>query len=162
MAGVREQGLESVIDRLPGHSLPRGGKMDHEQKRLKQNYKQTSRAMGIFLIRNNLNDRVLLGSSLDLNGIINRHKFQLSKGGHPNQALQADWDEFGEHNFAFEIVDELTPHHGIEFDYREEIKALENLWLEKLQPFGERGYNVPTISRAERLRRIAERSRNQL
>ena len=28
-------------------------------------------------------------------------------------------------------------------------------WLEKLQPFGDRGYNEPKLSRDEKLRRIA-------
>ena len=110
--------------------------------------------MGVFLIRNNLNDKVFLGVSLDLPGIINRHKFQLSAGGHPNKALQEDWNTAGSEHFAFEIVDELTPRAG-EVDYRGELESLENLWLERLQPFGERGYNQPKLSREARLRMIA-------
>jgi hypothetical protein len=31
---------------------------------------------------------------------------------------------------------------------------MEKLWLEQLQPFGDRGYNEPKLSRPERLRRI--------
>lgn len=129
--------------------------MKPDKKQLKKNYSQTPRPMGVFLIRNNLNDKILLGVSLDLPGIINRHKFQLRAGRHPNKALQADWNELGSENFAFEIVDELTPRAGDAVDYRVELESLENLWLERLQPFDERGYNLPKLSRAERLRRIA-------
>jgi len=125
-----------------------------EQKQLKKNYRQSPRPMGVFLIRNNLSDKVFLGAGLDLHGIINRHKFQLKNGVHQNKLLQADWNEFGSGNFAFEIVDELTPREGVEFDYRKELEFLEKLWLEKLQPFGDRGYNTPKLSRAEMLRRM--------
>jgi hypothetical protein len=127
-------------------------------KQLKKNYQQSSRTMGIFLIRNNLNDRVFVGSGLDLHGIINRHKFDLTKGSHRNKQLQLDWNELGSNNFAFEIVDELAAREGADVEYRAELNSLEELWLEKLQPFGERGYNKPPLTRAERLRRIAKKN----
>ena len=114
--------------------------------------------MGIFLIRNNLNNRVFVGSGLDLHGIINRHKFDLTSGSHRNQQLQSDWNELGSNNFAFEIVDELAAREGAKVDYRAELNSLEQLWLEKLQPFGERGYNGPPLTRAERLQRIAKKN----
>jgi hypothetical protein len=65
--------------------------------------------------------------------------------------------KLGSNNFAFEIMDEL-PARGGDVDYRAELDALENLWLEKLQPFGERGYNEPKLSRAELLRRMRQKS----
>lgn len=111
--------------------------------------------MGVFLIRNNLNDKVFLGAGLDLQGIINRHKFQLKNSVHQNRSLQADWNEFGSNNFAFEIVDELTPRDDLEFDYRAEVDFLEKLWLEKLQPYGDRGYNLTKLSKEAKLRRMA-------
>lgn len=114
--------------------------------------------MGIFLIRNNLTDRVFIGSGLDLHGIINRHRFDLTNGSHRNKQLQSDWNELGSNSFAFEIVDELAAREGTNVDYRAELKSLEKLWLEKLQPFGKRGYNEPPLTRAERLRRIAKKN----
>ena len=117
--------------------------------------------MGVFLIRNNLSDKVFLGVGLDLQGVINRHTFQLKNGIHPNKQLQTDWNRLGSDNFAFEIVDELTPRADLELDYRAELVFVENLWLEKLQPFGDRGYNEPKLSRAEMLRRIAMRNQNR-
>ncbi|MGH9929582.1 MAG: GIY-YIG nuclease family protein [Pyrinomonadaceae bacterium] len=129
--------------------------MNIDKKRLKKDYQQTPRAIGVFLIRNNLNDKLFLAAGIDLHGLINRHKFQLTNGIHANKQLQADWNEFGSNNFAFEIVDELSPREDAEIDYRAEATFLEELWLEKLQPFRERGYNEPKLSRAERLRRIA-------
>ena len=133
--------------------------MKANHKQMKKNYQQTPRAIGVFLIRNNLNDKVFLAAGVDLNGLINRHRFQLTNGSHTNKQLQADWNELGDNNFAFEIVDELSPQTDAEVDLRAEVEFLEKLWLEKLQPFGERGYNEPKLSRAERLQRIARKGR---
>jgi hypothetical protein len=134
--------------------------MKQDNKQLKKNYQQSARAMGIFLIRNNLTDKVFIASGLDLHGIINRHKFDLSNGSHRNKQLQSDWNELGSNNFAFEIVDELAAREGAKVDYRAELNSLEKLWLEKLQPFGERGYNEPPLTRADRLRRIAMKEKH--
>jgi hypothetical protein len=135
--------------------------MKEDNKRLKKNYQQNPRPMGVFLIRNNLSNKVFLGAGRDLQGLINRYTFQLKNGSHPNKSLQADWNEFGGNNFAFEIVDQLQPLDGPGFDARAELLVLENLWLEKLQPFGERGYNEPKLSRAEKLQRIAAQNQNR-
>ena len=99
--------------------------------------------MGIYQIRNTNNGKLFLGSAKDLRGIINSNKFQL-KGmafiGTRN--LQKDFSEVGEEGFAFEIVDYLNPGEETSRDYTAELKTLEALWLEKLQPYEERGYNT--------------------
>lgn len=138
-------------------STRRMGQLKPNQKQLKKNYQQTPPAAGVFLVRNNLNDKVFVAASVNLQGLMNRHKFQLKHGSHPSKQLQADWNKLGSDNFAFEIVDEVKP--VAEADPRAEVETLENLWLEKLQPFGERGYNEPKLSRQERLRRIANKTK---
>ena len=129
--------------------------MEQNNKRLKQEYKQGRRPMGIFLIRNLVNHKVFVGAGLDLAGIMNRHRFDLTKGAHRNKQLQQDWNEFGSNSFAFEIWDQLTPRDGCDLDYRKELSSLEKLCLERLQPFGDRGYNERKPGREEMLRRIA-------
>jgi hypothetical protein len=134
--------------------------MKSDDKRLKKDYQLTPRPMGIFLIRNNRSDKVLLVAGMNLGGAINRHRFQLDHDAHPNKQLQADWNQLGSDHFAFEIVDELTPRSDTELDYRAELAFMEKLWLEKLQPFGDAGYNERKLSRAELLRRIGQNSRS--
>ncbi len=129
--------------------------MEKTRRQIKQDYKNTPKPMGVFLIRNMVSDKVFLGIGLDLPGILNRHKFQLAQGIHQNTRLQNDWTELGSANFAFEIVDQLGPVSAPGLDHEDDLKSLEKLWLEKLQPYGERGYNEPKLSRAEKLRRIA-------
>jgi group I intron endonuclease len=122
---------------------------------LKREYKLNHRPMGVYQIRNVVNEKVLIGSSLNLPGIFNRHKSQLKTGNHPNGVLQAEWNEFGSEGFAFEILDEITPKEGR--DYREELAFLEELWLEKMEPYGDRGYNKKKKGTEEMLRLIAQK-----
>ena len=124
-----------------------------KRKEIKNQYKQTLQKMGIYQITNLVNQKVLLGSSMNLDGIINRHKFELKMGSHKNKDLQNDWNKFGENSFAFEVLEEIEPRENL--DYQKELEFLEDLWLEKLQPFGEKGYNEKKKTTEERLRMIA-------
>jgi hypothetical protein len=111
--------------------------------------------MGVFQIYNLANQKVLIGAGLNLPGILNRHKFQLTTGSHPNRTLQAEWNELGSGSFTFEILDELQPNPDPNYDYGLDLAFLEELWLEKLEPYGERGYNEKRRSKEEKLRSIA-------
>jgi hypothetical protein len=115
----------------PGRFTEMRTRMDKNSKRLKQQYKQNPRPVGVFLIRNMVNDKVLVGVGLDLAGIINRHKFQLTMGIHQNPRLQTEWNEFGSSSFAFEILDQLPPREDPDVNYREELAFMEKLWLEQ-------------------------------
>jgi hypothetical protein len=130
--------------------------MSDERKRLKEEYRRGGREAGVFQIRNAANGKVFVASALDLQGGLNRHRFELSAGGHKNGRLQAEWNEFGAESFAFEVLDQLVPREGPGANPRAELALLETLWLERLQPYGERGYNEPAVTREERLRRIAD------
>jgi len=127
--------------------------MNSKNKELKKEYKLNHRPMGIYQIRNMVNEKVLIGASLNLPGVFNKYKLQLRMGSHLNRALQSEWNEFGAKCFAFEILDEITPKEGR--DHQEELAFLEDLWLEKLEPYGDRGYNEKKKTKEERLRLIA-------
>lgn len=133
--------------------------MKEDRKTLKNRYKDSPRPMGVFQIRNLINEKVFIVSGLDLPGIMNRHRFQLTRGIHQNLSLQTDWNQLGADNFAFEILDQLEPFEGSEHDYRPDLLSLESLWLERLKPFDDRGYNEPKLGREEKLRRIAMNAR---
>jgi hypothetical protein len=59
----------------------------------------------------------------------------------PSPGLAQDWKELGERAFVIEVLDELKPAEDPAHDHRADLKALEEMWLEKLKPFGERGYH---------------------
>jgi len=118
-------------------------------------YKMSHRPMGVFQIRNKLNDKVFIDSSNNIPGKINRHKFALNAGQHASKALQRDWNEFGESAFEFETIEPLEPRDDQNYDYRSDLETLEDLWLEKVQPFDTKGYNEKKKTREERLQMIA-------
>ena len=129
----------------PLRETPTLGNKQH--KELTQQYKNASRPLGVFLIRNNHTNRVFLAGGIDLRGTMNRHKFQLASGTHPNRELQADWNRLGANSFEFEIIEELEPRSEPSFDLKAELEFMEKMWLDRLKPYGVMGYNKAKISR---------------
>ena len=111
-----------------------------DRKAMTRAYKESPRPMGVFRVRNTKNGRSLIGSSLDVPAMVNRQRFQLEIGGHPDRALQADWNEFGPAAFEFETLDTLAPSPEPGGDPAVDLRMLEQMWLEKLGRPGERGY----------------------
>jgi hypothetical protein len=111
------------------------------KKELKKQYKQTVQPMGIYQIRNIISGKLFIGSSKNLPGKLNSVKFQLEHGSHPNNELQNDFNNSDEKNFTYEVVDTLEPKEDPSYNYTKDLAVLEEMWLEKLQPFGEKGYN---------------------
>jgi hypothetical protein len=111
------------------------------RKEIHREYKERVKPSGVFQIKNLSNGKVLLGSSLNLEGPLNKHRFMLKINIHPNKALQQNWNEFGPDQFTFDILETIQIKDDPNFNLKDELTLLEEIWLEKLQPFGERGYN---------------------
>ena len=112
------------------------------RKDIKREYKERRKSAGVFQVRNKANGKVLLGSSLNLEGPLNAHKFMLTIGRHRNDMLQKEWNEFGADQFAFEILEVVKVKDDPDFNLSDELELLEQIWLENVHPFGERGYNT--------------------
>jgi hypothetical protein len=97
--------------------------------------------MGVFQIKNLKNGKIFIGSSLDLKAFWNAQKWQLDFGMHRNALLQADWKEFGADQFIYEILGLVEYSDDAAVDYKKEVKVLEELYMEELQPFEDKGYN---------------------
>lgn len=106
-------------------------------------YKDTPLPMGIFQIINKVNGKMLIGSSVNLPAILNRCKAELKMGSHHNEVLQQEWKQFGPENFDFKELEILEPADNPAYDPAEDLQVLEKLWIEKLCPFGDKGYNKP-------------------
>jgi hypothetical protein len=111
-------------------------------KELKEEYKQMKFPMGVFQIRNLVNGKIFIDSSTNMNAKWNRQKVQLGFGNNWITELQNDWKKFGEENFVFEVISELEEIDGEDNDYKSELAVLEEMYLEKLEPFGNKGYNI--------------------
>lgn len=111
------------------------------KKEIKEEYKNIKFRIGVFQIRNIVNEKIYVESSNDLLSIWNRHRFQLNFGNHQNVELQKDWKEFGEDQFKFEILSEIKQGENETSYDRKELKLLEEMFLEDLNPYEDKGYN---------------------
>lgn len=117
------------------------GNMDRK-KELKEQYKQLKTEMGIFIVQNKINNKYFIVATQNLKGMINRVKFQLKSGGHPNRQLQEEWKELGEDNFEFKILETLDyDKDESKTDYSEELNIIEIMLTEKLSDKNMVSYN---------------------
>ncbi|MFZ7942918.1 GIY-YIG nuclease family protein [Neobacillus sp. 19] len=111
------------------------------KKELKQQFKEITVDAGIYQIKNTLNNKILVGSTKNfktLNGL----KFMLETNGYTtHKELQIEWNQYGKDAFQIDILEKLKKYDDPYFNEKEALLALEEKWLEKLQPYGERGYN---------------------
>ncbi len=127
--------------------------MDKIAEKLK--YKASRRPMGVFLIRNLVNEKIFVGSTMNLDAMFNRIRFQLYAGAHPTKELEADWKQLGAGKFEFEVLEEVFPREDPSYDYAADLETLEDHWLEKLEPYDDKGYNERKKTREDQLRIIA-------
>lgn len=97
--------------------------------------------MGVYRIHNTHDDRSFVGRSVDLPSVLNRERVSLKFGAHKNAALQRDWVALGPDAFVFEVLDTLEPpKEQPDYDPTDDLRVLEAMWLDRLQPYGARGY----------------------
>lgn len=113
---------------------------DVDRKTARREYKETVQPAGIFCVRHTATGRLFVGATPNLPGMLNRQRFQLEMGSHPNRELQADWNEFGADAFQIEALDTLEqPDEGAP-DIGADLEILKQLWLERLAEAGVQVY----------------------
>lgn len=108
--------------------------MDKERKKaLRSAYKDRLAVGGVYIIRNHANGKMLLLSTSDLQGSKNQFDFSKRNNSLCHLKIQEDWKKFGSDKFSFEVLEELKMQENQLFkEFREEIKLLEQIWLERL------------------------------
>ena len=61
--------------------------------------------MGIYTIKCLSNEKIYVGSAIDLNGRKAQHFYRLRNNKHDNSYLQNAYNKYGEENFLFEIIE---------------------------------------------------------
>lgn len=89
---------------------------------------------GIYKITNKVNGKIYVGSTTDFCGRWNSHLDGLKKQKHPNRHLQFAYNKYGEESFEFEIL--------LEIKNIEQLIEFEQIFLDKLLPFNDNGYNI--------------------
>lgn len=102
------------------------------RKELLREYKESPRPAGVYAVRNTVEGKALVGSSVNLPGMLNRIRFQLANGSSPFATLQADWNRLGEDAFVFETLDTLEPSDDPTADPADDLAELVAMWLDKL------------------------------
>jgi hypothetical protein len=112
------------------------------RKQLQRQYKETRRPMGVYRVRNARSGCWFLGASVDIPAMLNRQRFQLDAGSHPNSELQRDWKVLGAEAFTFETLDLLAPPEDEPgYEPQGDLRALEAMWREKLRQTDGPGYH---------------------
>lgn len=61
---------------------------------------------GIYLIKCTQEDKVYIGSSVDIQKRWGEHRTKLNKERHHNKELQIAWDAYGDESFVFDVLEE--------------------------------------------------------
>lgn len=95
-------------------------------------YKQAFPPMGIHAVRNTVTGRAWVGASQNVDGALNRIRFELQMRGHRNRSLADEWVCYGAESFAFEVLERVRKRDDPAFDYEAELQSLLVLWREEL------------------------------
>lgn len=90
---------------------------------------------GIYKITNKINNKIYIGSSVDIDKRWKQHIRELKKNKHINKHLQSAWNKYGENNFKFQIVELIQD--------VDELQFYEQKWINKTKCYdGNIGYNL--------------------
>ena len=107
--------------------------MEKDRKEMISAYKERRREGGVFAIRNSQNGRLLLQWTTELTGSRNRFQFAQMTGSCVDWKIAKDWDALGKDVFVFEVLDTLQQkEEQTAEEFKEDVKALYDLWLEKM------------------------------
>ena len=91
---------------------------------------------GVYRIRNNVNGKVYIGSTINFKRRKVDHFKELRGNKHPNPKLQKAYNKYGEENIVFEIVEYVAP---------EKLLEREQYYIDSLNAVNE-GYNIAPIA----------------
>ena len=99
-------------------------------------YMETVIPAGVYQIRNTKNGKMFISAAPNLDGAWNRNKFQLELGSHPSKQLQADWKQYGEEAFSYEVLEQLKRKEGersLSAVQRDQLKKMEESWIARVE-----------------------------
>ena len=110
---------------------------------------------GIYLIKNIVNNKVYVGSAVNVDKRWSQHKNHLKRGKHHSCHLQSAWDKYGEQTFTFDILELVSnPEHLLAYEqvYLDYYKSYEN----------DRGYNICKVAGSQFGMKRSEEARRKM
>jgi len=93
--------------------------------------------IGIYKIECKINNKVYVGSSVDVELRMRKHKERLNRGTHHSPYLQSCWNKYGEGEFTFSVLEEIDARD------RETIIEAEQKWMDHFISYDRaNGFNV--------------------
>lgn len=111
------------------------------KKEIIKNYKNQKQPAGIFAVKNLLDNKIFIGTSLNLLAKLRGISFELELGSHAFKNLADDYKKLGKENFEISILDELQVKDETDGELRTELDMLESMWVDKLKNEGVGFYN---------------------
>lgn len=90
----------------------------------------------IYQIKNKVNNKIYIGSTINLERRWENHIYQLKNNIHHSLKLQRAWNKYGEDNFEFSIIEEF------ESDNEGDKYVREQYYLDLYKPHTDKGYNM--------------------
>lgn len=116
--------------------------MDKQRrKELQMQYRQMEIYMGVVKITNTVNGKIYVVSYPDLRDKWKFIQNALSNGTYSSGTLMRDWMEYGPDTFQYEVLEQQAQQGENSEQIGRLLRRMEKPWLEKLQPYGEKGYN---------------------
>lgn len=123
--------------------------MADRRAELRQAYKQMKTEAGVYRIKNTVNQKTLVVATPNIRTMDGK-RFELRMGSHMNAKLQAEWKEFGEDAFVFEVLEVLDDDIEDQYARQKALKEMERKWLDELRAHGEQGYRSERAGHVER------------
>jgi len=112
-----------------------------DKKEAIKQYKNQKHPVGIFAVKNKPNNKMYIGTSLNLPAKIRGITFELEMGKHAFSNLAEDYKRLGKDQFEISILDQIKVKDETDKDLRSELETLEEMWVEKLKNEGITFYN---------------------
>jgi hypothetical protein len=87
--------------------------------------------MGVYAVRGPSGAVLRVHASPNVWGAVNRMQFELRLGGHRDKALQSEWTR-NPAGLTFEVLELVKERTEASFDYKEELRVLEQLYRGEL------------------------------
>lgn len=114
--------------------------MNSQQKqRLKAAYKFAPTYYGVIQIENTRNRKIFIDTVANLHNRWGYYQLNLNQNFYHGTPLQADWLKDGAAAFTYTVLWKADAADVV--NMRQTLKTLQDKWLRRLTPFGDRGYN---------------------
>jgi hypothetical protein len=112
--------------------------LESKRKELTRQYKERRITGGIYLIKNSLGGKSVLGSTTNIQGSRNRFDFSKKTGMCADKRIEAEWKRLGADAFSFDVLEEITKGEAqTDREFERDLADYKELWLEKLSGEGE-------------------------